>query len=105
MEPRFGAEIITKKGKIFKFDDAHCVANYISNKKIDQNNIKQTLFIDYSTESSFVKGEEAWFVVSPKLKSPMNSNAAAFPSRDAADKKAAKVSGAVKNWKSLAQEL
>jgi len=104
MEPQFGAEIITKKGRVFKFDDAHCVANYIS-KKIEQKDIKQTLFIDYNQENSFVTGEEAWFVVSPRLKSPMNSNAAAFATKEAADKKATETSGAVKNWSSLLQEL
>ncbi|MFL5807903.1 MAG: hypothetical protein ACJ749_00200, partial [Flavisolibacter sp.] len=25
MDPKFGGEIITKKGKVFKFDDAHCL--------------------------------------------------------------------------------
>lgn len=105
MEPHFGAEIITKKGKVFKFDDAHCVANYIKKKKIEQEDIKQTLFIDYYKENSFVDGTEAWFVVSPRLKSPMNSNAAAFDTKSAADKKATETSGEVKNWIVLMQEL
>ena len=105
MEPRFGAEIITKKGRVFKFDDAHCIASYINKKKIEQADIKQTLFIDYNQENSFVNGEEGWFVVSPQLKSPMNSNAAAFATKEAADKKAAEVSGSVKNWNTLLQKL
>jgi copper chaperone NosL len=54
MEPRFGAEIITNKGRIFKFDDVHCVDNYIQKDKIKQADIKQTLFIDYNKENTFV---------------------------------------------------
>ena len=25
-DPKFGAEIVTKKGKVYKFDDTHCIA-------------------------------------------------------------------------------
>ena len=105
MEPRFGAEIITKKGKVFKFDDAHCIANYIKTKKIEQGNIEQTLFIDYNNDKNFINGNNAFFVVSPQLKSPMNSNAAAFSTKEEADKKAGETSSTVKTWETLSKEL
>jgi copper chaperone NosL len=105
MEPRFGAEIITTKGRIFKFDDAHCVANYIQKEKIKQSEIKQTLFIDYTRENTFVDGATAFFVTSPKLKSPMNSNSSAFATRETANKKAAETGGTVSNWRTLLQKL
>ncbi|HUC83257.1 MAG TPA: nitrous oxide reductase accessory protein NosL [Flavisolibacter sp.] len=105
MEPRFGAEIITTKGRIFKFDDAHCVDNYIQKGKIAEGNIKQTLFVDYNNPASFVEGANVFFVTSPQLKSPMNSNSAAFASKDEADKKAAETGGKVSNWTSLRQSL
>ncbi|RYY20487.1 MAG: hypothetical protein EOO04_19965 [Chitinophagaceae bacterium] len=105
MEPRFGAEIITAKGRIFKFDDVHCVDNYIQKEKIKQNDIKQTLFIDYNKENNFVDGATAFFVTSPQIKSPMNSNTAAFNTRDEAEKKAAETGGKVSDWKTLQQAL
>jgi copper chaperone NosL len=104
MEPQFGAEIITNKGRIFKFDDLHCVVNYIKKDKIKQGDIKQTLFIDYHNNGSFVDAGNAFFVSSPQLKSPMNSNTAAFLTREAADKKAAEVSGTVKDWSAIQQQ-
>lgn len=105
MEPRFGAEIITNKGRIFKFDDVHCVANYIQKDKIKQKDIKQTLFIDYNKENTFVDGSSAFFVTSSKLKSPMNSNSAAFATKEEAGKKAAETGGKVSDWKALQQAL
>jgi copper chaperone NosL len=27
VDPKFGAEIVTKKGKVYKFDDTHCIAD------------------------------------------------------------------------------
>ena len=105
MEPRYGAEIITNKGRIYKFDDVHCVANYIEKGKIQQSDIKQTLFIDYNKENTFVDGATAYFVTSPQLKSPMNSNSAAFATKEEAQKKAAETDGKVSNWTTLQQAL
>jgi len=101
MDPKFGAEIITKKGKIFKFDDAHCIVNFIKSGKVKQLDIKQTLFIDYNHSDKFLTAESSSFVVSAQLKSPMNSNAAAFPTRDEAEQVAQKTGGEVRSWSDL----
>jgi copper chaperone NosL len=105
MEPGFGGEIITKKGRVYKFDDAHCLANYIKKDKVARADIKQTLFIDYNKEGSFADGTTAWFAVSEQLKSPMNSNAAAFATKEEADKKATETGGVTKNWDALLKAL
>lgn len=101
MEPQFGAEIITSKGRIFKFDDLHCVTNYINKGKIARNDIKQTVAVDYNHPNQFVNVSEASFVTSAQIKSPMNSNTAAFATKDAAAKIAAQTGGALKNWSAV----
>jgi copper chaperone NosL len=39
MDPRFGGEIVTKKGKIYKFDDAHCVAVFLERRGVELSSI------------------------------------------------------------------
>jgi len=102
MDPKFGAEIITNKGKVFKFDDAHCIVNFIKAGKVKQQNIKQTLFIDYNNSENFLSAESSSFVVSVQLKSPMNSNAAAFSTREKAEEVAQRTGGEIKLWRDLA---
>ena len=46
-----------------------------------------------------------FFVVSPQLKSPMNSHAASFSSRAAADKMASQLNGKVHTWSELRTAL
>ena len=104
IEPNFGAEIITTKGRVFKFDDVHCIVNYIKSGKIKESDINQTVFIDYNNSPAFVDGATAYLVTSEQLKSPMNSNTAAFATREAADKKAAETSGTVRDWKTVLQK-
>lgn len=105
MDPKFGGEIITKKGRVFKFDDAHCLAHYIKTGSVKETDIAQTVFVDYETNGNFLKSPSLFFVVSPQLKSPMNSNAAAFSTLQTADKKAAEVSGKTMDWQTLYNSL
>jgi copper chaperone NosL len=105
MDPKFGGEIITKKGKVYKFDDAHCLAHFQRSGAVKESEIGQTVFADYEKEGTFLNAASLFFVQSPQLKSPMNSNTAAFASRQAADKKAAAVSGTVLDWPTLYNTL
>lgn len=105
MDAKFGGEIITKKGKIYKFDDPHCLAHFIKSGNIKQADVAQTLFVSYQNPNSFLDSKTVQFVVSDQLKSPMNSNAAAFENKAAADQKSKETSGSVKTWDELLQSL
>lgn len=102
MDLRFGAEIVTTKGKVYKFDDVHCVATFLQRRGVELGDIHQTLFADYNNPSHFVKVNAAEFVVSSALKSPMGGNAAAFNSKAAANTKSESLEGSkVTNWATL----
>lgn len=102
IDPKFGGEIVTKKGKVYKFDDAHCVAAFLERRGVELSNIHQTLFVDYNNSGEFVKVKSAEFVVSSQLKSPMGGNAAAFRNETEAKRKAAEIEGSkVTNWATL----
>jgi copper chaperone NosL len=105
MDPKFGGEIITKKGKVFKFDDAHCLVHFIKKGGVKEADIAQTVFVDYENEQNFLDVKSSYFVVSDQLKSPMNSNAASFPSKEKAEQKVGQANGSVKTWEELKQSL
>ncbi len=102
MDPKFGAEIVTKKSKVYKFDDAHCVAVFLERRGVELTDIHQTLFVDYNNNNEFVKVKSVEFVVSSQFKSPMGGNAAAFKNTAEAQKKSAEIEGSkVTNWATL----
>jgi len=105
MDPKFGGEVITKKGKIYKFDDAHCIINFLKKGNVKEADITQTVFIDFENDKNFLDVKSSWFVVSDQLKSPMNGNAASFSSKEIADQKAKETNGVVKNWDQLYQSF
>lgn len=95
MAPNFGGEIITRKGKIYKFDDLHCLVSFLKAGEVKKENIAQTLVVNHKKEGEFLIAEKALYVTSEKYHSPMNSNTAAFAS-------AADAAGtATKDWASL----
>ncbi len=102
VDPKFGAEIVTKKGKVYKFDDTHCIAVFLERRGVELSSIHQTLFVQYNAPGEFVKVKSAEFVVSSQFKSPMGGNAAAFKNATEAKKKSAEVEGSrVTNWATL----
>ena len=102
VDPKFGAEIVTRKGKIYKFDDVHCIAGFLERRGVELAEVSQTLFVDYEDEHAFINVKDAEFVISSSFKSPMAGNAAAFKNKTAADKMSATIDGSrVTNWSTL----
>lgn len=102
MDTKFGAEIVTKKGKIYKFDDVHCVAVFMERRGVEMSSISQTLFVDYNEPHDFINVKSAEFVVSSQFKSPMGGNAAAFRNEAEAKKKSQELAGSkTTNWATL----
>ena len=100
-DARFGAELITSKGKIYKFDDAHCLFSFLHEN--DNANAKNAriYFVDFSGKHEFMPAEKAVYLKSDALRTPMNGNVAAFKSEDNLQAAVQKFPGVVLNWNEL----
>ena len=105
VDPKFGGELITKKGKLYKFDDMICMARYIRSGVINEKDIDQKVVINFEKENDFLDVSKTTFWISPELRSPMGSNAAAFSSRQAAEKVKAGKEGPLLNWDELYNKI
>ena len=103
MDSKFGAEIVTKKGKVFKFDDVNCMVRYIKDENIDEESLKFKLVIDYNKVGSFLDVSKAYYVRSEQIKSPMGSYIAAFETKDIQSKYNTKWNGELWNWSKIKQ--
>lgn len=74
----FGAEIMTKKGKVYKFDDMHCIAGFIKSNEVATSDIKEIWLVNYSEPHNFIPAQKAFLLRSPELHSPMGANIANF---------------------------
>lgn len=95
---RFGAEIITQKGRTYKFDDVFCMLNYMKEKKVE---FKSYYIHDYSKKNMLIDAKTAFYVKSETLNSPMRGNIAAFKDKNTAQKFADKNDCYVMKWSNL----
>ncbi len=90
-EKRFAAEFIDKDGEAFKFDDIACLLQYVKGKR-NQAAIAAYFVVDLDSQS-WTKAEEAYFVRSAKIKTPMSGGVAAFRTQTKAQEAAAQHQG------------
>lgn len=75
---KFGAELITKKGRYYKFDDLGCMVQFAKSNTVVPY---QSFFVsDYTKDNTLIPAETAFFIKGGKINSPMRGNMAAFTS-------------------------
>jgi copper chaperone NosL len=102
---KFGNEIITKKGKVYKFDDIGCMVRYLKSGVIEQKEIAQTVVINYEKKGDFIDVNNAAFAVSQEIRSPMNFNTAAFTNKEVATKFLAGKNGKILTWNEIYNKI
>ena len=100
-DQHFGAEIITKKGKIYKFDDMHCILAFMKSNTINNNDIKETWLVNFSEPHNFIPAEKAFLLKSDELHSPMGGNIAGFNDENKMKDTMKDIKGEVITWDQL----
>lgn len=75
-DPKYGSELITSKGKIYKFDSIECTADFYNNLNVED--INSIWVTDFLRPNEFININEGLFLRSKNLRSPMGLNLSAF---------------------------
>lgn len=97
----FGAEIVTKKGKVYKFDDIGCMLSFNKSGEAPGDNVAYRLVIDFARPEKFIQAQEAFYVQSDIIKSPMGSGLAAFSNLAQLENHNKEWKGVIRNWGEL----
>lgn len=98
MDTKFGAEIVTIKGKIYKFDDMNCMLRFYNSGDVRTEDMKDILVVDFSKPEKLIDARNALYVKSEAIKSPMASHIAAFELNEDLNKMNAEWSGILLSW-------
>ena len=90
-EKRYAAELIDEEGEVFKFDDIGCMANFIKQKR-NNASVQATFVMDFDRRE-WLKAENAFYVRSSELTTPMNGGIVAFKDQPSAEAAMAKYQG------------
>ena len=97
-DKKFGAELVTRKGRIYKFDDMRCFINYYNSGKEPVDDFQYKLAVDYSNPGKLFNAADGFYVISPEIRSPMDGQTAAFETRDSMDNFRKKWKGIYLSW-------
>lgn len=99
VDRQHAAEIVTKKGKAFKFDAVECMVNHL--KDIDIASLELLLINDYHAPGELIDAKKSTFLVSKEIPSPMGEYLSAFPTRAEAENIEAENNGKLYSWEEL----
>ena len=93
------AEVVTKKGKIYKFDATECMINFLYD--FDPSEIELYLSNNYSEPEELIDATQATFLISKNVPSPMGAFLSAFDDENDARKIQSEKAGELFTWEEL----
>lgn len=105
VDRHYGAELITSKGKVLKFDDLNCLLTFQRREAKSPSSAAKLVVIAFNRADVFLPIEQALFLRHDRLHTPMGSGLAAFST--AAELEAVRTEfgggGRTIRWSDLAQ--
>lgn len=76
----YGAELVTQKGKVYKFDSVECLAAHQIAGEVPGEDVHSLWVVDFYNPPTLLPVDDAFFLHSRDLRSPMGLNLTAFGS-------------------------
>jgi len=97
------AEIVTKKGKIYKFDATECMIHFLED--VDQSTTQMFLTNHYLEPETLIDATKATFLISKNIPSPMGAFITAFENKTDAETVQSEKNGTLYTWEELLKHL
>ncbi|NQV50101.1 MAG: nitrous oxide reductase accessory protein NosL [Candidatus Marinimicrobia bacterium] len=101
VEDLYGAELLSVKGKVFKFDSIECLTAFVIKGEVKTEQTHSLYFTDFEDVGHLYPLNEMIFVQAKKLKSPMGLNLSAFRTQGTADNVAELYFGEIMTWEQV----
>ena len=77
-DPRYPAQVVTRTGKAYKFDSLECMLSFLHEGHVAARDVHSLWVTDFARPGRLLRAEEARYLRSGDLRSPMGLNVAAF---------------------------
>ncbi len=77
-DDRYGAELLTRKGRLYTFDSIECLAAFLLHGQVPEQEVRSRWVVDFSRPGALLPVEGAYFLHSERLGSPMGLGISAF---------------------------
>ncbi len=100
-DQRFGAELVTKKGKVYKFDSIECLVGFLLDGQVPEEEVHSLWVTDFAKPPTLIRAEDALYLHGENVRSPMGMNLAAFSDRAGLDAVREQMGGEVLGWEEV----
>ncbi len=101
MDPKFGAELVTEKGKVYKFDAIECMMDYMYDDDFTKDKIALYLINTFNNPGELFDATIASYLISDNLPSPMGAFLSGYEDTNTAETMFAEKDGQLYDWNSL----
>lgn len=98
---KFGGEIITTKGRVYKFDDMHCMMNYC--KENTTTKVQSFYIHDFNQSNILIPAETAFYIKDGDINSPMHGNTIAVKTKQEAEQLSQKFKAIPVSWSEISK--
>ncbi len=99
VDQQHAAQIVTQKGKAYKFDASECMLNYL--QEMETGPIALYLVNDYNNPGALIDATKATYLISQGIPSPMGEFLTAFSTKEEAENAQEGNTGELYDWEAL----
>ncbi|HVK00168.1 MAG TPA: nitrous oxide reductase accessory protein NosL [Gemmatimonadales bacterium] len=103
-DPRFAAELVTTRGRVYVFDDVGCLAAFVASESVPSTVVHSLWVHDFLHPDSLLDARTASYLRVDSLRTPMSSHLAALAAGAAGDSAHARLGGVRLGWEQLLRE-
>lgn len=105
MDPKYGAELVSSKGKIYKYDSVECLARHLEQDKDLGSQTHSLWVIDADQPGNLIPAQTALYLYSLKLPSPMGAFLTPVKARSGAETLQKSYPGKILNWEEMLAQV
>ena len=105
MDQRYGSELVTEKGKVYTFDAAECLIEYLHNNEEMADAAKYLLVTPYTNPNHLIDARTTTYLVSQQMPSPMGAYLTAFSYREEAAAVESSIGGILYSWEEIFKDF
>lgn len=101
VQPQYGAVLVTDKRKSYKYDAVECMVAFYLEELIPQENVHSMWTIDFEHPGELINVEDAVYLYSENLPSPMGLNVSAYRNMEYAKSMQETYEGDIIDWEKV----
>lgn len=103
VDKQHGAEVVTDKGKVFKFDAVECMLNHLN--QADSPSVAMMMVNTYALPGELQDATQAAYLISEGIPSPMGAYLTAFENEAAALEARERHGGSTYSWEEIKERF